>query len=290
SVLDALLHPGDIAANGVEAALHLVEALGQFMMAIAQALDTGIGTALLGHQGLEGHLLVADHLFAAADLLVQRLPAQGQQLRLELAFLGLVLLVLLRGLGLAVQTFELTFELLAQVGQARQVFLGTADATLGLAAALLVFGDTGSFLDEVAQFLRLGLDRLADHALLDDRVAARAKAGAEENVGDVTATALGAVEEVGVLPVARYPAADGYLGEGGVFAHQRVVAVVEDQLDGRLGHRFAGVGAIEDDVGHRLATQVLRRTFAHHPAHGVDDVGLAAAVGPDHRRHVAGKA
>src|SRR5690606_33572669 len=200
------------------------------VVAVAQALDAGVGAALLSHQGLEGHFLVADHLLAGADLFVQRLPLEGRQLGLELALLGLVLLVLLGRLGLAVQAFELALQLLAQVGQARQVLLGAADAALGLAAALLVLGDAGGFLDEITQILGLGLDQLADHALLDDRVAARAQAGAEEDVGDVAAAALGAVEEVGVLPVAGHPAADGNLGEGGVFAHQRAVGVVEDQL------------------------------------------------------------
>ena len=289
AVLNALLDPGDITAHRVETALHLIEALGQLVMPVAQTLDAGIGTALLGHQRLEGHFLIADHRLTVADLLVQRLPPERGQLGLELTLLGLVFLIFLGGLGLTMQAFELALQLLAQVGQARQVLVGAADAALGLAAALLVLGDTGGFLDEVAQILGLGLDQLADHALLDDRVAARPEARAEEDVGNVAAPALGAVEEIGVLSVAGHPAADGDFGKGRVLAHQRVVAVVEDQLDGGLGHRLAGVGAVEDDIGHRLAAQVLRRAFAHHPAYGVDDVGLAAAVGPDHRRHVAGK-
>src|SRR3546814_15645103 len=40
---------------------------------------------------------------------------------------------------------------------------------------------------------------------------------------------------------------------------------------------------------HRLAAQILGRALAHHPAYGVDDVRLAATVGPDHRRHVTGE-
>ncbi|MCY1521552.1 hypothetical protein D9M68_563670 [compost metagenome] len=290
AMLDALLHPGDVAAHGIEAPLHQVETLGELVVTVTQALDAGVGIALLGHQGLEADLLVADHRLALADLLVQRTPFQGGELGLELALLGLVLLVLLGGLGLAVQALQLALQFLAQVGKARQVLLGAADAALGFAAALLVLGDAGGFFDEVSQVLGLGLDQLGDHPLLDDRVAARPQAGAEEDVGDVTATALGAVEEIGVLPVTADAAADGYLGEGGVFAHQAVVGVVEDQLDAGLGHGLAGVGAVEDDVGHRLATEVLRRTLAHHPANGVDDVRLAASVGADHGRHVAGEA
>ena len=257
------------------------------MMPVAQPFDAGIGVALFGHQGLEADLLVADHGLALANLLVQRLPTQGGQLGLELALLGLVFLILLGGLGLAVQALELALQLFTQVGQARQVVVGAANTVFRLAAALLVFGDTRRLFDEVAQFLGLGFDQLADHALLDDRVAARPQAGTEEDVGNVAAAAFHAVKEIGVLAVAGHPAADGDFREGRVLAGQGVVGVIEDQLDAGLGHRFAGIGAVEDDVGHRLAAQVLRRTLAHHPAHRIDDVGLAAAVGADDRRHVA---
>ena len=51
---------------------------------------------------------------------------------------------------------------------------------LGFAAALLVLGDARGLLEEHAQLLGLRLDDARDHALLDDRVAARAEAGAEE--------------------------------------------------------------------------------------------------------------
>jgi len=142
----------------------------------------------------------------------------------------------------------------------------------------------------IAQILRLGLDQLGDHALFDDRIAAWSEAGAEEDIGDVAAPTFHPVEKVGVLRVTGDATADGDFGEGGVLAGKRTVGVVEDQLDARLGHRLAGVGAIEDDVGHRLAAQVLRRAFAHDPAHGVDDVGFSAAVRADHCRHVAREA
>src|SRR5690606_24479114 len=289
AMLDGLLGTGNVATHRVETRLYLVEALGQLMMAVAQALDGRIGIALFGLQGLVGHRLVADHRFALACLEVQRLPLERGQLGLELPLLGLVFLILFRRLSLAMQAFELTFQLLAQIGQACQVLMGTPDTVLGLATALLVLGDARRFLDEIAQVLGLGFDQLADHALLDDRVAAWPQTGAEKDIGDITAPTLAAVEVVAVLPVAGDLAADGYLGKGSVFANQRIVAVVENQLDGRLGHRLAGVGAIEDDVGHRLAPEVLRRTLAHHPTYGIDDVGLATAVGAYDRGHVAGK-
>src|SRR5690606_4001372 len=118
---------------------------------------------------------------------------------------------------------------------------------------------------------------------------ARPQAGSKEDVGDIPPAALGAIEKVLVLGVPGYPAADGDLAVTRILALQGAGAVVEYQLDRRLAHRLSGIGAIENDIGHRLATQVLRRAFAHHPAYRINDVGLATAVRPHHSRHVAGK-
>lgn len=159
-MLDALLHASNIAAHRIEAALHQIEALGQVMVAITQAFDAGVGIALLGHQRFEADFLGADDRFALAHLIVQGLPAQGRQLRLELAFFALVFLVFLGRLGLAMQALQLALQLFAQVGQASEVFVGTADAVFGLAAALLVLGDAGRFFDKVTQVFGLGFDQL----------------------------------------------------------------------------------------------------------------------------------
>jgi len=52
---------------------------------------------------------------------------------------------------------------------------------------------------------------------------------------------------------------------------------------------FSGAGTVEDDVYHRPTTQVFGGDFAHRPAHRVNDVGFAAAVGTDYANAVAGK-
>jgi len=259
------------------------------MVPVTQAFDAGIGIALLGHQGFETDFLITDDRFALPHLLIQGLPAQSRQPGLELTLLGLVFLIFLGGLGLAVQTLQLTPQLIAQVSQTGKVFVGTADTVFSLAAALLVLGNARRLFDKVAQIFRLGLDQLGDHALLDDRVAARPQPRTEEDIGNVTTTALGAIEVIGGLAVAGDFAADRYLGIGRILAQQRAVGVVEDQFDTGLAHRFARGGAVEDNVGHRLAAQVLGRAFAHDPAHGIDDIGLATAVGAYHRRHIAWK-
>ncbi len=284
--LQNLLDAADIGTDAVILGLYPVEGLGQVAVLITLFFDLTVGVALFGNQRLQRHLKVAYPVLTLAHLLVQRLPAQRLQLCLELPLFSLVFLVLLGRLRLPMQMRELAFQLLAQIGQARQVLVGAANAVFGLAAAILVAGDTGGFFDKQPQVFRFGFDQAGNHALLDDRVAARPEAGAHEDIGNVAAAALGAVEEILVLRFAGDLAANGYLVVTGVFALQSAVTVVEHQLDRRLADRFARVGTVEDDVGHRLATQVLGRTFAHDPAHRVDDIGLATAVRPDHRAHV----
>src|SRR5262249_43729932 len=56
-------------------------------------------------------------------------------------------------------------------------------------------------------------------------------------------------------------------------------AVVEDELHARAVHRLALAGAVEQHVLHGFPAQMARGRFAQHPAHGVDHVRLAAAVG-----------
>ncbi len=114
-------------------------------------------------------------------------------MRLKIALLCFVFFVLFCRLRLAMQVCQLTRELITDVGQAFHVFARALDAVFGVAAALLVFGDTGGLFDEDAQLFGFGLDQARHHALLDDGIAARAQTGAQENIGDVTTTTLGAV-------------------------------------------------------------------------------------------------
>ena len=83
------------------------------------------------------------------------------------------------------------------------------------------------------------------------------------------------------LAVALYFARDDEFGVVGECTARFAVAVVEVQGDACL-RRAAPVGrAGEDDVGHCLAAQLFGGGFAEYPAHGVDDVGFAAAVRAD---------
>ena len=68
---------------------------------------------------------------------------------------------------------QLLVDLVAHVAHALEVLARVLDPVLGLLAALLVLGDAGGFLQEAPQLFGLRLDESRDHALLDDRVAAR---------------------------------------------------------------------------------------------------------------------
>jgi hypothetical protein len=118
------------------------------------------------------------------------------QLRVLVQALGLDRLVLLGGARLLAQVLDLLVDFLAQVGQALEVLARVLDARFGFLAPLLVLGDAGGLLQVHAQVLGPRLDDLGNHSLLDDRVAARAQAGAQEQVGDVAAAAARAVQVV----------------------------------------------------------------------------------------------
>ena len=158
---------------------------------------------------------------------------------------------------------------------------------LGLAAAFLVLGHAGGLFEEQAQFLGLAFDDAADRALADDGVGARAQAGAEEHVLHVAAAHRLVVDVVAGVAVAREHALDGDLGELVPLPAGARVGVVEHQLDAGAAGRLALARAVEDHVLHRFAAQLAGLAFAQHPAHGVHDVGLAAAVGPDHADQLA---
>jgi len=105
---------------------------------------------------------------------------------------------------------------------------------------------------------------------------------------DVAPPDLLVVDVVAAGAVARQHAAHGDFRIGAPLARGPPFGIVEYHLDRGAGSRLAVARAIEDDVLHRLAAQFGRLGFAQYPAHGVDDVGLAAAVGTHHAHQLAG--
>src|SRR5262249_28663122 len=149
--------------------------------------------------------------------------------------------------------------------------------------------DARGLLDEGAHVFGLALDDARNHPLLDDRVAARSEAGAEEELRDVLATATNAVQEVTGAAVTFHLTFQRYFVVTGVGAPKFAVRIIEDELDGGGAHGFARRRAVENDVRHGVAAQMFRGELTHDPAHGVDDVRLAAAVGPDDSGQITGE-
>ena len=163
------------------------------------------------------------------------------------------------------------------------------DPVFRFPAALAILGDPGGLFYKRAQFLGPGLDQARDHALLDDRIAAGAKAGAEEDGGDVAPPAARAVQIINGDAIAVELPLDRDLAVGGVLAAEFLIAVVEYQFDRGLADRLARAGAAEDHIGQGLAAQMFGRAFAHDPGDRVNDIGFAAAVWPDDADQVAGE-
>ncbi len=72
------------------------------------------------------------------------------------------------------------------------------------------------------------------------------------------------------------------LGTAGGDADLRDLRELQPDLGRRRG--LPRIAAIEDHVLHALAAEALGALLAQHPGDGVDDVALAAAVGPDNGR------
>ena len=222
-------------------------------------------------------------------LRIETLQAQRKQLRLQFALLFLERLIATRGGRLALQMADLLLDLLAQIIQAIEVLARLGDAALGLAAALLVARNARRLLEERAQIIRACLDDARNHALLDDGVAARAQSRAEEQLRDVLAPHLGAVDEVIRRAVAAHRAAQSHLVVARIGAADLSLRIIENELDRAAAQGLARHGSVEDDVGHGLAAQMLGGNLAHHPTHGVDDVRFTAAVRAYDAREARGK-
>src|SRR5919197_6725142 len=215
-------------------------------------------------------------------------PAQIPQKMLLQLQVALQLLVACRHLRLRIELLDLEPELKPYVGNARQVLARISKPRLRLAPALLVFRYSRGLLEEHAQLSGFCLDDARDHALLDDRVGARAEARAEEHVGDVTPAHVRAVDVVARLAVALEHALHRDLGVLRPLAGGAAERIVEGELYRGSGERRAVHRAVEDHVLHRVTAQRRSAALTEHPAHRVDHVRFAAAVRADDADQLAG--
>jgi hypothetical protein len=157
---------------------------------------------------------------------------------------------------------------------------------LGLLLVRLELGNARRLLDEVTPLFGLGRDDESDAALLDDRVGLGAHARAQEERRDVHQADRGLVDQVGAVAIAIEPTGDRDLRIVAVLDRHRSVVVLEGERHFGEAVGTTHLRAVEDDVVHVLAAQMLGGLLAHGPAHRVDDVGLPAAIGADDAGHV----
>ncbi len=160
------------------------------------------------------------------------------------------------------------------------------NTSLGLAPTLLVFGDPCRLLEVDAQIFRTRFDDTRNHSLFDNGVAAWPEACAQKEIGDIATPAAGVIQKIDRLSVPANAAFDRYLGITDILTTCAAIAVIKNQFDRSCTDGFATAGTVKDNVSHRFAAQHLGRTLAHHPAHGIDDVRLAATIGPHHGHQV----
>ena len=259
---------------------------------LARLADAPLVLHDLGMDGGGGRL-GRRHGFLAADSAPGEIGQRGVQLaearvegrqaaagdeNVERAQLVLQLLVAARLAGLALQGTDLALDLADDVGQAQQVGLGLLQLAQGLLAVGLELGDAGGLLEDAAAILGARGENGVDLPLGHHRVAVGADARAHEEALDVAQAAGVLVDEIGPLARAENAPRDRDLVELRV---EDLVAVGEGDADLRHVHRRAGVGAVEEHIQHLGAAQRRGALLAEHPADGVGDVALAAAVRPD---------
>ena len=196
--------------------------------------------------------------------------------------------VTLGGFSLFFQFFHLPRKFVLQIAQPLQMLAGVFQTAFGFLAAFFVFGHARRLFDIGAQFFGTRFDNARNHALFDHGIAARAHTRAEKEVGDVAAAHGLIVDVVGGFALPRELAFDAHFGILPPRSLQGVVGVVEHQFHRGARRGAAGGRAIENHVLHTLAAKLLGRRFAQHPAHRVDHIRFAAAVGADHGNKLAG--
>ena len=183
--------------------------------------------------------------------------------------------------GLPLEAVDLDVDLLQHVLDAQKIVLGALEPQLRLVAARVKTGDARGLFEDQPARLGPGRDDLPDLALAHQRGRARARGSVGEQELHVARAHLLAVDAVGRAGVALD--APGDLDRLGIVEGGRSAAVeiVEQEADLGVVARGAPAGAGEDHVLHAGAAHVLERALAHHPAQGLDEIRLAAAVRPD---------
>ena len=148
-------------------------------------------------------------------------------------------------------------------------------------------GNARGLFQDLAALGGLGGDDAADLPLLHQRRRMGAGGGIGKEGLHVTRAGIGAIDAIGrphlTLDAARhldhvFIIVGGRRGTAGIVDRQHHFGHVAGRAAGRAG---------EDDIVHAGGAHGLVGAFAHHPAQRFQQVGLAAAIGPDHTRQPA---
>ncbi len=155
-------------------------------------------------------------------------------------------------------------------------------AQFRLMAALMQSGDAGGFFQDGAARQRLLADQQADLALAHEGGRTGARRGVGEENLHIALAHVAAIDAIDAAGLALDAARDFDRVEIGVGARRLAVGIVDEQRDfGDVAGRAPGAAG-EDHIVHLAAAHRGGAGLAHHPAHGIEQVRLAAAIGPDH--------
>ena len=142
------------------------------------------------------------------DFLVRVDPAQVIERGFLLAHLGGDVAIAHGFARLALERRHLARELADHVFQALQILFGRAQAQFRLVAARMQSGNAGGLFQHAAALLGLGLDDLADAALMHERGRTRAGRSVGEQYLHVARAHFTAVDAIGRALLALDPARD----------------------------------------------------------------------------------
>ena len=203
---------GHLGARLVVLGLRRLYAVSGHEMLLARCFEARFGVAqggVLRFELVDHALHLARHPLALGLRLV---AAQQPKQLLFMRQFAMRVAVLARHRRLLFQTPHLVAQFGTDVLDARQIVAGIGQAMFGFLAPLLVFGDPGGLFEEDAQLVGARLDDARNRPLADDGVGARAKAGAEKEVGDVLAADVQVVDVVLGLAAARQQTLDRKFG------------------------------------------------------------------------------
>ena len=286
---DPFLGAGLLALERFARGEQALQRRGGLGLRLAQRRQTGGGVGLArgrlrvlaGARGNDADGLVLGPL-RVAELGLGADPAQVEQQRFGPAHLTGNIAVAHRLPRLGLERGDLRGKLADDVLDPYQIVLGGLQPQLRLVTARMQSGNAGSLFEDAAALVGPRLDDLADAALMHQRRRPRTGRGVGEQHGDVARAHLAAIDAEDRALLAHDAARDfervGIVERRG----RRAVAVVDHDGDFGMVARRTLCVAGEDDVVHLRGAHGLVGGFAHDPAHGLDQVRLAAAIRTDH--------